>query len=1475
MFPVWHNDKRQTTNTSNLARSLQFFQQPQFSLFMHPSLLIRLVLVGCLLLSGPLFGQSILPVAISDPVCLGAPTSVPFTVQGRFNTDNVFSVQIRNTYTSELVLTSASVSASPALIQVPANLPAYTDAARYQYRIVSSSPAVVSDWQRFGPVQSTASVTLAGSPMPQINPGQPYDLRLTTVGSSPVSVTLSDGSRYTLTNCCSDSFDQRITINPQTSGTYTIRAVQNSCGVGTSTGTASVSVNAASFKTVSVTPETVCSGGTVSVAYAQTGTPFSSGTAVKIRLTTSNPFSQSYTTASRSYDLDATPVAGGLKATVPASVSADGTTPYFVQVVAGDLVSDPGTAIVRVSAGITAQIPTPSTAISAGQTVPLRVLLTGRGPAEVVLNDSLSVPISDFGTATNATMIQVRPLQTTTFRVTRVQSVCGTQVVTDATGPTISVRPGIAIDSLPGSGFVRGPVCEGQSITLPVRLNFTPTTDTQVFVEFRYGTAGDVIKFTPATVQAGNKLVFTVPELPSDTANFFGRRQYGLRVLTLNPTTASVTDPAYVLAVTAKPQPLFATADRQTTLAKPGTATVRIQRVGGGPYELKLSDGQVLTGACLDCDDVNSTIYASQTKTVRILYVQNGCGRIDNPTSATATLTVQNPATSGIEIDSVEQNRCNSDSVRVFFRTTGLSSQTVVVQATSAGYGTGEGWTSAPIVGRGNSSPLRIKLDDVSKIRISGSGQVSNEVRVEVNKKPTAEINYTPPAPAFLFGAEPNTIQPGTAVTLSTIFVSGQGPYRTVYTDGTTDFVAPNGGTSVIVTPTQRTTYRLKSISNACGAGTVSSTGITYTPMPFAIKVPAQLTDLYYYSLCAGTTQTIPFIASPAAPAGITYALQLTSRRDSSFTDLTTTTASPFVVTIPASLSTGDYYLRIVAKNTDARTAALLTRISQTPTAVLTSAASGTTVDAGSAISLQLALTGSAPWQVQFPDLTTQTFTSVAATYEVRPMVGQTYNIRAVSNACGYGTATGSFSVRVKPQLVVANAVSTGKAVCVGGTIPVSLTANGDFATASTVRLTLMPQNGGADVALLTVPATSGVLSVSVPAGVSAGSYRLRATTTDGQTEATSQPFALSAPPVYTLSGSTTVNAGGTTFLTLRGPNTNTLTTTYTLSDGYQGSFFTSTGQTGVQVEPLQTTTYTITLISNGCGTGTASGSAVVTVLPATEKSIELTGLGDGFTCSGSSITVLFQPKGSFPAGNTFTLQVSDSTGATYRNMAMAEAVNAIQGTLPADLPAGYGYRLRITSSDGTISNTIPSPFTIRTGATATFSAASFTVRPDKVVPLTVNFTGPGPWIYTIQNGSTKKELQATTSPAIVELPFSGTTAFTLTTVSNGCGTGQLGAIATTQALVITAEEPLVTPTISIYPNPTVDRVQVDLTNWMGGPARLELTDASGRLLSEQTISGASGEVWLNKWPDRLFFLRVTGTRTDFRATYRVLRQAL
>ncbi|GAB3576378.1 hypothetical protein GCM10027578_42220 [Spirosoma luteolum] len=1427
---------------------------------------------------GGLYAQTIMPAPLVDAVCSNIPVSVPFTVQGRFGTDNAFQVQLRNAYTGEVVYTSPAGAGSPLAVSLPAGLPAFTDPNRYQYRIVSTSPAIQSDWTRLGGIQTPASVTLAGGPGTIVNPAQPYELRYTVQGSSPISLTLSDGTQQVLDGGGSYAFEQRATINPLSSGTFSIRSVQNACGAGQSTGAVSLTINAIALKTVSAAPATVCSGGTIVVAYAKAGGTFGPANTFKIRLTTYNPFTGSPSAADRQYDLEATPVEGGLRAVIPASVSTADPATYLVQVISSDpvAISDPVSSnSLRVFPAITAQLIAPAvTAVDAGEMVPLRVLLNGRGPGEVRINDSLSVAIADFGTSTNETTLWLKPRRTTTFRITSVQSVCGTQSVTAASGVTISVRAGVVIDSLPGSTFLRGPVCEGQSITLPVRLNFTPTADTQTFVEFRYGTSGSVVAIAPAVIRDGTRLVLTVPTLPSDTANFFGRRQYGLRVLTVDPATESTLNLDQVLVVSARPRPVVAPPDRALTLASPGNALVRVQRLGGGPYELKLSNGQVITNNCLDCDDANLTIYAGQTKSVRILYAQNTCGRVDNPPAST-TLTVQNLPAAQIEIDSVEQNRCNTDSIRVYFRTIGDVAPSLTVQATSAGFGVGEGWVGAAIVGRGSRNPIQIKLDEVSKIRLQAGTLVSNEVRVDVNKKPAGEINYVVPATNSLFGAEPSSIRPGTAVALDLVYVTGQGPFRTVYTDGTTDFTAPNGGTRVVVTPTTRTTYRLKSISNACGAGTVTAKTATYTPMPFDIRVPTALSDTYYYRLCSGTAQRIPFITSPAAPAGTVYALQLATRRDSVFADLATTESSPFTVTLPASLTTGDYYLRIVAKNTDARSAALLTSIQQPPTATLTGTVPAA-VDAGAPVSLSIALTGAAPWQVLYNDLQGQTITAVPATREVRPAATQTFSIRSVSNACGYGTASGEVTIRVKPQLsVVMNSVA-GQFICAGSTLPASLSAAGDFATGATVRYALSPVGGTTDIALGSGPTQTGAVGLTLPATVPAGTYRLRATVGDGLAEALGTAFEVGTKPLYTLSGSVTVNAGQTTYLTLKGAAGNgNQPVSYILSDGYQGSFISAIGQVPLRVDPLQTTTYTIRSIQNSCGAGTATGTATVTVLPAADRSIEIVGLGDGFTCAGSRVTVRTRLRGVFSLTNVFTVQLSDSTGSTFRDVPTSGVDSLLQVTLPTDLPTGYGYRFRVTSTDGVVSGSSSLPYTFRSVATVSFTAATYTLLPGTPLRAGVTLTGTGPWFYTIQNAGKSLNYQTSTPTATIDLPLSNDPVYRLTAISNGCGTGQVVGNGSTQVLLVTATEPAAPASaLSVYPNPATDRVWVDLTA-LTGKATLQLFDLRGQLLSEQTATGGVADVWLNKWSEQVFLLRVTEPRSGFRATYRILRAGL
>jgi hypothetical protein len=1422
--------------------------------------------------------QTITPAYVPGPVCINTATSLPFTVTGRFESGNTFIVQIRNAYTQEILVQSPAFAASPAQVQLPSSLPNYTEEGRYQYRIVGSSPYVESAWANWPKVATPAVVTLAKLAVPVVNPYQAVTLQYTVQGSSPVSVTLSDGTRQELSDCCNTQFTQAVTVYPEKSVTYSITSVANSCGVGAGNGTATLAVNPIAMKTVSVSPAVVCVGNEFMVAYSKGTGSFGAGNTFKVRLTSYNPFATSAGASASQYELDAVETTSGLKVQLPASFTA--TSSFYVQVLTSnpETVSDPTGVQLTVSPAASAQITTPSLTIDAGQRQAIAVQARGRGPYQVVLNDSLQLAIDESGSGSGIANLIVRPKQTTTYRITSFQSTCGPATVSPSS-TTLTVRQGISIDSLPGSGYQRGPVCEGQQVRLPVSLNFLQQATTQYFVDFRYGGGGNVLASAPATLENGRTLVFTVPALPTDSSGYLATRNYSLRVRTTAPVTEGATDPNQTLVVTHKPQPFFAADDRQRTLEGPGTVSLRIQNIGGGPFTYKLSGSPAQINTCLNCDDLSVLVYAPTTKTFRIDYFQNSCGRVDNP-STSAVVTVENPNAASVEIDSVQQNKCNSDSIQVFFHTNGTFAVDNVfkIQAAAASLGEGWGWTDAAVVGQGTRSPIRIKLPDDRKVRISATNPavVSNEFQVSVNRAPTASLEIPEVINSYyLYGSEPNTIPTGSAVTLNVAQLTGKGPFTTVYTNGTTDFTA-TPGTSVTVKPVGKTTYRLKSIANACGTGTVSNQQITYVPQPYRIELPVRpATNTYYFTFCGGSSLSLPFITNPSAPAGTEYQLQLASRRDSVFSTIATTTTSPAVATIPASLTTGDYYLRLVARNSDARTAALLIRVAQPPTAVL-AAASPASVSAGSTVKLNVNLTGESPWQLVFSDKVSQTFTTSPAVRELTATTGQTYSIRSVTNGCGYGTATGEATITVKPTVALTLTSPIGQAICAGQPVSLRLATTGDFTTGTTLVYTLVNTVTKAETALTTTSFSSGPVSLTLPAAVPAGTYQLRAVTSGGQSETLSGNFTVSGLPAYSLSGNTVINAGQSTYLNLTnlGGAGTSEQVNYTLSTGYQGSFTAHGSNAIIQVVPAQTTSYTLVSVSNGCGTGRATGVVTVTVNAASDKTVTATNVSADLLCSSTTIAVDYETTGTFTAGNTFTTQLSDSTGANFRALTTTGSGSPLRAVIPTGLPSSAGYRIRVVASDANVASGA-NPFTYRAvgSPTASFDSAMYLLQPDKAVQVKVRFTGDGPWTYSVQSGQVSRTFTATTKLAVLDWqPTAGAGTYRITGVSNACGAGALLDPSTTTVELVTATEPLLVPSVRVYPNPASDRVWIELTN-LPKPVTVQVVDLTGRLLSQQRTSEPVAEIGLTPWTGPIVLVRVLVDKTGQQFTYRVLRQ--
>jgi hypothetical protein len=84
--------------------------------------------------------------------------------------------------------------------------------------------------------------------------------------------------------------------------------------------------------------------------------------------------------------------------------------------------------------------------------------------------------------------------------------------------------------------------------------------------------------------------------------------------------------------------------------------------------------------------------------------------------------------------------------------------------------------------------------------------------------------------------------------------------------------------------------------------------------------------------------------------------------------------------------------------------------------------------------------------------------------------------------------------------------------------------------------------------------------------------------------------------------------------------------------------------------------------------------------------SVTITSAIETAYCAGSAITVDFESVGDFATGNTYTLQLSNSAGSFANPIAIGSVSSSANSgeialTIPAGLPSGSGYRIRLLSS--------------------------------------------------------------------------------------------------------------------------------------------------------------------------------------------------
>ncbi|AEI48510.1 T9SS type A sorting domain-containing protein [Runella slithyformis] len=705
----------------------------------------------------------------------------------------------------------------------------------------------------------------------------------------------------------------------------------------------------------------------------------------------------------------------------------------------------------------------------------------------------------------------------------------------------------------------------------------------------------------------------------------------------------------------------------------------------------------------------------------------------------------------------------------------------------------------------GTASPIQVTLP---------VGSLGGDYRLRVITDTTG-VTYIPsafftmlrPPTAFLSGD--TSIAAGGSAQLSIDF-TGNGPWTYTFTNTATG-TTPLNPLRGIVQPTVSTTYALQSVSNVCGVGTVSGSARVTV-------FPRITTEFSATGLCAGAAVTIPFnVAGTFASTDVRYTAQLSTASGNFLAPITlgSGTVSPLSVTLPANLPAGTYQIRVIANSVATYVSSSIFTVRPLPTATLSGTAS---VGIGDTTSLSIAFTGDAPWTYQLASGPVTTSAVSPAKVVVNPTASTNYSLVSVSNACGTGTVSGSAAITVVPRISVAD-VSLGS-VCVGATISLPFTVTGTFTTAVSYSVQLSDAAGSFTAPRVLATGASSPIAISIPTNIPAGTgYRLRVVAGSAASSINSPVFSVRGRPIATLSGAALVNFGENANLTLNftgeGP------WTFTLSDGSTGT----AAQTPftVSITPTQTATYAVNSVRNACGEGSTSGSAQVTVIPRLLTETPATAI-----CTGKDIEVKFTVGGVLSGTTGFQAQLSDSTGAFTNPILIGTGTQSpIISTIPTTTRVGGSYRIRVIATGGSAITPVPTnPFFLGRRPSAVLSGGgTFPLKPGEEIVLVIQFSGDGPWTYTLSDNTGGT---SAVSPALLTVSPQLPTTYTLKSVRNACGEGNVSGSALANVIITSLEGPI-KHNVSFFPNPTASRLNINITDTAA--SEWQLVDIQGRLL--------------------------------------------
>ena len=144
---------------------------------------------------------------------------------------------------------------------------------------------------------------------------------------------------------------------------------------------------------------------------------------------------------------------------------------------------------------------------------------------------------------------------------------------------------------------------------------------------------------------------------------------------------------------------------------------------------------------------------------------------------------------------------------------------------------------------------------------------------------------------------------------------------------------------------------------------------------------------------------------------------------------------------------------------------------------------------------------------------------------------------------------------------------------------------------------------------------------------------------------------------------------------------------------------------------------------------------------------------------------------------------------------------------------------------------------------------------------LRIDFTASGPWTFILSSGESET---TTETPYIWKVAPLVNTVYAITTVSNPCGFGETFGDADVIVLVLGVEKELNNDLI-VYPNPSVDRIRINLADKTISTINYQLINSNGVSVIQQAKSPSNAEINISTMPDGLYILKVEAGDVDFK----------